>query len=181
MAAETEVRIQVDSARETASLLEKLGAVVVARRELEDNRLYDRDDHTLDDRGITLRIRTTGDRSVLTVKAPHPAHRTRREEEIEIADADAMARALELLGYVPLWRYQKYRTCWQLDDATVTLDETPHDCFIEIEAALQQIDRIAARLGHSPGDYSGRPHSDFHREWCKQAGRPFGDMLFEEE
>ncbi|NNE44165.1 MAG: CYTH domain-containing protein, partial [Gemmatimonadetes bacterium] len=70
---ETEVKIAVDDAAGVVARLEATGAELLHPREFEDNRLYDHDDLALTRAGRLLRVRRSGDRTLVTAKAPAEA------------------------------------------------------------------------------------------------------------
>lgn len=195
MAHEIEVKIAVEDAGAIAARLEEAGARLVAPRLFEDNRLWDTGGGALAAAGRLLRLRRSGDRAVLTAKAPaeagagggagvaagasgSAAYKIRREAETDVPDAEAMAAVLETAGLTPDWRYQKYRTTWELDGATVTLDEIPHGCFLEIEGDPACIDAVAERLGLDHSAYRTETYAELHARRCAEQGRPLGDMVF---
>ena len=64
-----------------------------------------------------MRLRRFGDRAWLTLKAPVAGthrHKVREEHETPVTDPGAMDRILEHLGFVPAYRYQKFRTRYEL-------------------------------------------------------------------
>jgi adenylate cyclase class 2 len=184
MTHEIEVKIAVKDAGAVAARLEEAGARLVAPRRFEDNRLYDTGGGALAAAGRLLRLRRTGGRAVLTAKAPaeagagSAAYKVRREAEVEVSDAEATAAVLETAGLEPAWRYQKYRATWELHGATVTLDEIPHGCFLEIEGDPARIDAVAARLGLDRSAYRTESYAELHARRCAEQGRPLGDMVF---
>jgi adenylate cyclase class 2 len=182
MPQEIEVKIRVASAAEAVERIRAAGAVLVRERELEDNRLYDRDGGALAAAGRRLRLRRVGDRAVLTAKArldeAESGFKVRREEETDVPDADAMARVLDAAGFELLWRYQKYRTTWRLNGTTVTLDELPDASWVEIEGDRDRIDAVAARLGCSSADYETRSHREMAEAERRDAGAPVPDLVF---
>ena len=134
-------------------------------------------------RGKLLRLRRDGVRTLLTYKAPVPGehrHKVREEHETEIADAEALVAILDGLGYSPVYRYQKYRTLFELEGVTVCLDETPIGCFVELEGQPEAIDRVAARLGFAEQDYIRLTYRDLQEREAAESGRgETGDMVFE--
>ncbi len=85
-----------------------------------------------------LRVRRVGGRAILTYKerrASASAVKHQREDETEVADADALAAILDALGYKPALVYEKRRATWQLGAAEVVIDELPFGWFVEIERA----------------------------------------------
>lgn len=183
MGDEIEVKIRIERAETVVGRLAELGAERVRPRELEDNRLWDRDGGALAAEGRLLRLRQVGSRAILTAKAPaaDPTgdFKVRREEETEVPDAEAMARILEAAGFEPGWRYQKYRTTWRLDGATVTLDELPGALWLEIEGDRDRIDAVAARLGYGRADYETRSYRALLEAERAAAGRPVTDLVFD--
>ena len=116
---EVEVKLAFSSAEEAFERITALGAVVETPRVFEDNVVFERDDDSLREKGQTLRLRRTGDRSIVTLKSRVQGefrHKVRQEDESEVADADAMERVFLGLGYRHGWRYQKYRTLFRLDE-----------------------------------------------------------------
>lgn len=183
MGQEIEVKIRVDDVDGTVARLEELGAELVRARTFEDNRLYDLEGDPLFRQGKLLRLRVVGGRGVLTVKAPAPGaedspYKVRREIETEVADPDATAAALEAVGFVPRWRYQKYRREWDVDGAHVVLDEIPWGVWVEIEGEPERIDRIARQLGWGRERWDRGTYRELHERHCAERGAAVGDMVF---
>ena len=179
---EVEVKLPFESTSEARQKLAALGAELIHDRRFEDNLLYDREGAPLASAGKLLRLRRDGPRALLTYKAPVPGrhvHKVRLEEETELADADAMERVLDGLGYVPVYRYQKFRTLLELDGVHICLDETPIGCYVELEGEPEGIDRLAARLGFGPDRYVVESYLELHAKQAAARGEPRGDMVFE--
>lgn len=146
MAIEIEQKYRVTEAQ-IAALRERLAALgaTACGVEFEVNTLYAGGE--LDPRKSVLRLRRVGARAVLTYKerfASDTAIRQQREDESEVADADAVAAILDALGYRPALMYEKRRETWQLGEAEVVLDELPFGWFVEIEgpeAAINEAER----------------------------------------
>lgn len=186
---EIEIKLAVDDAEAVAKVLEAAGATPRVPRAFEDNRLFDLPGRPLTAAGRLLRVREFAGRVTVTAKAPLGAgepddreaerrYKIRREAEIVVPDAEAMAAVLRTAGFEPLWRYQKYRRIYAWQGAEVVLDETPAGTFLEIEGDPDAIDGIVARLG----THAGARRTDTYREvWeahCAARGVPAGDMLF---
>jgi adenylate cyclase class 2 len=168
---ETEVKFRVaDLAALRAGLIAR-SAVVTQQRHLERNTLFDDAAHSLQQRGMLLRLRDALD-TVLTLKAPAPPqaqntqHKIRIEVETTVGDYDAAFAILTALGYAPSWRYEKYRESFRLDDAAIALDHTPIGDFVEIEGAPDAIRPLAERLGF---DWEDR-NLQTYRELFLEAG-----------
>jgi adenylate cyclase class 2 len=179
---EVEVKLPFRSAAEARERLESLGAEESTPRQFEDNVVFDRDDLALKRAGLLLRLRTRGDRAVLTVKTPVKGERrykVRGEDQTTVGDAGATARLLRHLGFTPYWRYQKYRTKYALGDLTICLDETPIGCYVELEGPPEQIDRAAARLGFTPDQYVCDTYRTLQEREAARRGEPVGDLLLD--
>jgi adenylate cyclase class 2 len=100
-----------------------------------------------------LRLRRVGGRAVLTYKERFPTSSSssssikhHREDETEVADADAMEAILDALGFTPALVYEKRRATWRLDDAEIVIDELPFGLFMEIEAPETEIRKVEREL-----------------------------------
>lgn len=146
---EQEVKFQLPSIEVGASKLAALGARVETKRHFESNILYDFPDERLSKRDQALRLRRVGDDAWLTWKGPQRGAtriKQRRELETLVEDADAVEGILEALGMEETFRYEKFRTSYRLDEAVLTLDETPMGAFMEIEAAPERISELAEKI-----------------------------------
>jgi adenylate cyclase class 2 len=152
---EREVKLRFESADAARAAVAQLGATLHRGRRLQDDRLLDRDEHTLRSRGCALRIRRDGDVTVLTFKGPVMPGSMKMREEIETSagDADVLTRIFEELGFEGRFRYQKYREDYRLAGVMVSIDETPIGTFVELEGDEAAIADAAARLGRGPADY----------------------------
>lgn len=178
---EVEIKLAFDSAEEARARLDGLAAKRLRPRELEDNRVYDTRSGELERTGLLLRLRTWGGRSTLTFKAPAsgPSHyKVRIEDETEVRDPEATHRILTGLGFDVVYRYQKYRSVYSLDEVEVSVDETPIGCWIELEGEPQAIDRAAARLGFGIEDYVRATYRDLHRAHAGARGLEPGHLVF---
>ena len=152
---EQEVKFLLPSLDAGASRLAALGARVETKRHFEANILYDFPDGRLSKRDEALRLRRVGDDAWLTWKGPqHGSGRIKQRRELEtlVEDGDAVEGILEALGACECFRYEKYRTSYRVDDAVLTLDETPMGAFMEIEAAPARITELAEKLGLDMAD-----------------------------
>ena len=147
---EQEVKFRLPSADVGTEKLASLGARVETARHFEANVLYDFPDERLSKRDEALRLRRVGADAWLTWKGPHHGSgriKQRRELETLVEDGDAVEGILEAVGATQCFRYEKYRTSFRLEDAVLTLDETPMGAFMEIEASPARITEIAAQIG----------------------------------
>jgi len=148
MATEIEKKYRVTEAQVEAlrARLQAVGAKAEGT-EFEVNTVYA--GPGLEPRRRLLRLRRVGQRAVLTYKERPPteaAIKQQREDETEVADADALAAILEGLGYTPALVYEKRRETWRLDEAEVVLDELPFGWFVEIEGEEVAIHAVERKL-----------------------------------
>jgi adenylate cyclase class 2 len=178
---EVEIKLRLASVGEGRRRLRKAGFRVAKRRVFEQNVIFDVQEHTLRQSGVTLRLRTSGARNLVTFKSPVESgkHKIRKEIEFELqrGGGPGFVHVLEALGYRPAFRYEKYRTEYMLPAAAsgvAMLDETPAGVFLELEGPPRWIDRIARRLGFGEADYITASYAELHRS----GGRGPRDMLF---
>jgi len=179
-AIETEVKFRVVDVGVLRSELIARGAILTQSRHLERNTVFDDASGSLRTRGMLLRLRDALD-THLTLKTPVPGdraggqHKARVEREIVVSDHDATYAILTALGFIPWWRYEKYRESFRLDQAIVSLDHTPIGDFVEIEAPPESIRPLAEQLGF---DWSTR-NLQTYRELFDEAGlADRSDMVF---
>lgn len=178
---EIEIKLPFDSPSGALEGIEGMGARLVREREFEDNLLFERDHDPLKPAKKLLRLRREGGSALLTFKSPvegSHTHKIRIEDETVIDDPAALERILTGLGFRPSYRYQKYRTIFDLDGLEICLDETPLGCFLELEGEPQAIDRAAARLGFSPDRYIVESYRDLHERQAEARGVEPGDLVF---
>lgn len=155
-------------------------------RHFEDNWLLDSSDCGLRTHGKALRIRFARGSGWITFKGAvrDTGSVVKVREEIEL-ETDAPERAIELfarLGFQPSFRYQKYRTVYQLavdgKDLTVVFDETPMGNFIEIEGNETIVTRVFESSGFSAGDIVRESYPELQAKRCSERGVPLEDLIF---
>jgi adenylate cyclase class 2 len=177
---EIEIKFRVDNVRALNRRLRKSGFRLVTPRTHEINTLYDLRGHPLRKRGELLRLRKYGTEWVLTHKAKGKSgrHKTRVETETKVGDGAKMDAILRALGFVPTFRYEKFRAEWTDGKGHVVIDETPIGNFGEIEGRSRWIDRTARLLRIPRSDYITATYSELFSQWKKQSGRPANEMTF---
>lgn len=180
---EVEVKLRVKDAGGLGERLDGLGARILHPREFEDNRTYDFPDHQLTRRGSMLRIRVLDRAAFLTYKGRSSiASRAKVRDEIEssfpASEAPALTAIISSIGLVPVFRYQKYRTTWEVPGLLIMLDETPIGDYIEIEGDPGLIDTMAERLGYQPGDFITSSYRDLYLESPAGRSGPRDQMVF---
>jgi len=123
-------------------------SLVPGELEHEENTIYR--GGMLERPGCALRLRRVNGRAKLTFKERRPgksAIKYQDENEVAVADADAMAAILGSLNLRPGLVYEKRRTRWQVGKAKVVIDELPFGLFMEIEASVKEIKRVEKLIG----------------------------------
>lgn len=177
---EVEIKFRMTEPRTLKRLLRAAGFREKTRRTHEMNTLYDSADGSLSASGQLLRIRRYGDVWTLTHKSrgTEGRHKVRTETETVIADGQALHRVLASIGFVPRFRYEKFRSEWTDGKGHVVLDETPIGDFGEIEGSAAWIDRTARRLAVSRSDYLTASYAGLFFEWKTKSGSSATDMTW---
>jgi adenylate cyclase class 2 len=177
---EIEIKFRIDDPPALARRLRAAGFRLVTGRTHEYNTLYDLPGRPLRKRGELLRLRKYGSDWWLTHKAKgkEGLHKTRVETETRIADGAKLERILRALGYVPTFRYEKFRAQWSDDKGVVVVDETPIGCFGEIEGPARWIDRTAQCLGIIPESYITLTYADLFFAWKRRTRSQASEMTF---
>ena len=214
MAREREIKLKIENVRVFRRLLKKLGARPIGAgtgRVHEENVLFDTPQGGLAKHGQLLRIRTehlearagsrdgnARQRVVVTFKRPvarpasfgpresrHGSHKVREEIEVEVAEAEKLTEIFAGLGMSGWFRYEKYRTTFQLPakkawarGLLIELDETPIGTFVELEGPAEAIDRAANELGYSKHDYVVKNYLVLYIEDCRRKNEQPAHMLF---
>lgn len=179
---ETEIKLPVRDARAARSMLRAAGFRVSRRRVFESNTVFDTPGMALRTSGQLLRIREAGNRVTLTYKgkAGFIKHKSREEVEVAVSNASQAATIVARLGFVPLFRYEKFRT--ELEQlgrhGIITIDETPIGVYLELEGTPHWIDRTARTLGFHQKDYITASYARLYLEQCAREGSEPSDLVF---
>lgn len=144
---EKKYRLTKSQRREIERRMQDL-SLVPGELEHEENTIYR--GGGLDQPGRALRLRRVNGTAKLTFKQrmlSKSAIKHQQEEEVSVADADAMAAILAALNFRPGLIYEKRRTRWKVGKAKVVIDELPFGLFMEIEASVREIKRVEKILG----------------------------------
>ena len=187
-AAEIELKFPVADVRAFRTAVEALGFTLVTERTFESNTLYDTEDRQLRERRQILRLREYGDRRTLTHKRQPEGeadtrYKTRIETESSVEDCAAIAEVFAHMGYVPAFRYEKYRTEWVAPaggDGKLVLDETPIGVWAELEGEPEWIDAMLERLGVAPEQCLTDSYGKLFLRWKEESGSPAEHLTFEE-
>jgi adenylate cyclase class 2 len=113
------------------------------------------------------------------------SHKVREEIEAHVLDSANLVKIFEGLGMRGWFRYEKYRTTYQLPATKswargllIEIDETPIGTFVELEGPPAAIDRAATELGYSKRDYILTNYLGLYAEDCRRKGQQPQNMLF---
>ncbi len=199
---EVEIKLSVVDLPALIGALQRLGGRLPCRV-FEQNTLYDTSESDLRRRGYLLRLRVEtpagssfarpgARRAVLTSKVPpsirpHGASRIvtesrykeRLERELTVQHAGRWGHMLKSLGFLPAFRYEKYRTSFRLPGLHLDLDETPVGIFLELEGIPKAIDQVAVALGYMHHDYIRATYWDIYVASCKRKRQVVRNMVFD--
>ncbi len=207
---EVEIKLRVADPSALRLRLKKLRAREIIPRTFESNTLYDTPSRNLirGDRLIRIRIERPcphagkmgpprTENAILTYKGPSRtakdsraslSKRTKRarfkirdEVEVIVNSSEQMSAILGALGLRPTFRYEKFRTTYQLPGIRalkVEFDETPIGLFLELEGGATAIDRAARLLGYSQYDYMTQSYGALYVAECRHRGEKATDMVF---
>ena len=186
-AAEIEVKIPLADPQAFEARLPALGFQLETARRFERNTLYDTPDRALRSTHQILRIREYGDVWTLTHKR-HPDHedpevtryKVRVETETTVADGYALAEIFTRLGYIPMFRYEKYRTEWSQNGAHLVIDETPIGTFAELEGPIAWIDSTLKSLAIDPNSCLSDSYGRLFTVWKERTESPAENLTFDE-
>jgi adenylate cyclase class 2 len=180
---ETEIKLPFTDPEAIAGRIRAAGFTIHRERIFEGNNVYDTPSATIREKGELLRMREAGGVATLTWKGPTlttGGHKSRPEVETTVADAAALDTILRRLGYVPVFRYEKFRTEFAKagEEGLITLDETPIGWFLELEGPPAWIDATAASLGFDKSQYITASYGSLYLDFCRREDRQPGWMVF---
>lgn len=164
-----------------------LDLTLVEPRHFEDNWLFDFPDQRLYKQGAALRLRSVNGKGLLTYKgivrdSETSPLKVREEIETVVAEPEQMVTLLERLDFHRSFRYQKYRTVYQLhmkeEAVTVTFDETPMGNFIEVEGNEKGVLDTLNAVGFRADDIIRESYPELQVKRCAERGVPLEDLVF---
>ncbi len=185
-AAEIELKFSVQDIRALRSTADALGFRLVTERTFESNVLYDTADRQLRARRQILRLRHYGERCTVTHKRQADGgdadvrNKTRIETESAVEDGDALAEIFKHLCYGPVFRYEKFRTEWEMEGGHMVLDETPIGIWAELEGAPMWIDAMLEKLGVAAELRTTESYGRIFLRWKDETGSLAENLTFEE-
>jgi adenylate cyclase class 2 len=181
---EVEIKFRIDDIDALTASLKAAGFRLITPRTHEMNTLYDQPGGKLRRREALLRLREYGQRWTLTYKdrsGPQSGrHKSRREIETQVENGEAMGRIIEVIGFSPSFRYEKFRSEWGDTHGHVVIDETPIGNFGEIEGQAKWIDATAKRLNISVKSYLKESYTELFAAWKRKTSSKAKEMTFKE-
>lgn len=213
--AEIELKFPIADLAHLESLLPGLGFLLETPRTFEQNTLYDKPDRSMRESRQILRIRRYGDLWTLTHKrTPNGAsgsktsgddsrYKVRIETETHLDDGHALGLIFEQMGFLPVFRYEKYRTEWSQSTSTIegplfgglalstesvapspichlVIDETPIGAYAELEGPPAWIDETLAKLGVDPATCLTESYGRLFLAWKERTGSAAENLTFDE-
>ncbi len=186
--AEIELKFCVPDVLEFSQRALRSGFLVQTPRTLERNALFDTPERSLLSERRLLRMRQYGERWVVTHKRPtannddSARYKERLETETGVDDGEAMGAVFVELGYLPVFRYEKFRTEFydSGSDGHLVLDETPIGNFAELEGERSWIDASLQRLGIDPAWCFTDSYGRMFLDWKERSHSSAENMTFEE-
>ena len=183
-AIETEIKFRVADTAALEVRLAEIGFRLVTPRSFENNTLYDTPDRQLRVKRELVRIRNYAGHWLLTHKRVPDSgigedrHKHRVETETELSDGAALAEVFASIGFVPVFRYEKWRTEWSDDHGHCVIDETPLGVFAELEGPPEWIDTVSEQLGVAAQDRLTLSYGRIFEQWREETGSTVEDLTF---
>lgn len=180
---ETEIKLAIPDPKTARRLLRAGGFRVSRSRVFEANTVFDTPKRSLSRSATLLRLREAGGIATVTYKGRPLAgrHKSREELESSASKPAAIAAIFGRLGFLPAFRYEKYRTEFRQPRraGVAMLDEIPIGVFLELEGTPHWIDRTARQLGFQESDYITASYGKLYVQWCLDHGVKPTNMVFE--
>lgn len=181
MAKEVEAKFKIGSERSFRKVLKKAGASLLSR-ELEKDVYYN---NLPGCRGPgAIRLRSVGDKGLFTVKSQNACgssgtYKVRDEFEVAVADAEAFAHILKILGFKPSFRKEKLRATYGWRGAKICVDTLPFiGSYVEIEAPKKKIKEAAEALALDMSKAIPDTYMELFNYYKLRHGRPELEFSF---
>jgi adenylate cyclase class 2 len=166
MAQEIEIKFALKDRAGLVRRLHELGGERLYPETFEDNIVLDRRGE-LRTKSSLLRVRKFGKYSIATYKGPMSIEggvKSREEVQTGVESFELAIQLFDSLGYKPVFRYQKFREVWRVNEVEVVLDRTPIGDYFEIEGPIDVIRGIAADLGMTMEQALRQTYADLYRQ-----------------
>lgn len=162
-------------------LLESLGFKEI-KRVYEMNVMYDNPSELMKITDGRIRLRRSGEDTILTYKKPITRERIKKEIEYEVGvtDFNKTEKILKMMEFTRTTSYERYRTYLHSSNVEVMIDEFPFSTFIEIEGDEKDVVNISNQLQFNMADNLTDSCDTIYTNRCIKAGiKPSLHILFE--
>ncbi len=174
---EVELKAVVPDVTAARRSIEERGAKLLFEGRLEDRR-YDNADRTLSRVDHVLRLRiyrtSTGVSAHLDWKGPTQyagGFKVRDELTTAVAEPDALAAMLDLLGYTVTREIDRDIAQYGLEGTVIRFEQYPRmDALVEVEGTPEGIENAIAALGMHRGSFTTARLPDFARAFEQRTG-----------
>ncbi len=183
MAQEIEIKFPLRDRAELIRKLREIGATRLYAETFEDNIVLDRRGE-LRTRGALLRVRKFGRYAIATYKGPMSIEggvKSREEVQTGVESFELAIQLFDAVGFRPVFRYQKFREVWRIQNVEVVLDRTPIGEYFEIEGPVEVIRSLAADLGMNMDQAIRQSYADLYRQHRRTRADLPENMVFAPE
>ncbi len=177
---ETEVKFHLRSPQTVRRHIIDLGGQSQGKT-FELNIRYDDTEESLQAGGCLLRLRKDTAARLTFKKRPQktvPGVKAYLEYEVVVENFETMDAILNQLGLRGVQKYEKIRETFSLGECILCLDEMPFGFFLEIEGPVQEIVRLAGKLGLSWENRILANYLAIFEKLRQVAGLGFNDATF---
>jgi adenylate cyclase, class 2 len=181
--AEIEIKFALRDRNDLVRRLHEIGATRLYAETFEDNIILDRRGE-LRTKGAMLRVRKFGRYAIATYKGPvafDGTVKTRDEVQTAVESFELAIQLFDALGFKPVFRYQKFREVWRLEEVEVVIDRTPIGDYFEIEGAMDVIRSVSEQLGMNLETGIRQSYVDLYRQHRRTRGDLPEHMVFPPE
>ena len=183
MAQVVEFKFPLPDRRKLIELLRENGGQRLYPETFEDNIILDRRGE-LRTKGSLLRLRRFGKYVIATYKGPYTLdHGVKAREEVQtgMESFESSIALFESLGFKPVFRYQKFREIWRVEDIEVVIDRTPIGEYFEVEGTLEHVRQLVGKLKLDMGEAIRHSYADLYRLQRRQRSDLPENMIFPPE
>ena len=116
--------------------------------------MYDNPSHIMQITDGRIRLRKSGEDTILTYKKPLSRKGIKKEIEYEtkVSDFDIMEKIFGMMEFTKTTSYERYRSYFHKKDVDVMIDEFPYGVFVEMEGNEGVIIELSKELGFNMED-----------------------------
>lgn len=185
MAEEVELKFKIENYVELALKLLELSTSFNSAHEItvmydENKKLFDKDARLRLRKKID--IKTNKEETEISYKKPLTREGIKIEEEYEtqIGSFTEMENILANIGFTKVSSYERIRDTFKIENMKVTIDSFSFGDYLEIEGEINEIQRLADKLGFEMKENITKSCDDLYAEICLALGKPIPNhIIFE--